>query len=438
MKRNKLQFLMVPMGLAALAAAPAHGETADALIDKLIDKGILTVDEAKELREEADKGFDSAYQIKSGLPDWVTSLRVGGDFRARYDMIHSDHHEFTDRHRFRYRVRPGIWAKLRDNFEVGFRLTSGEPVGNFGGDPISGNSTFQNNASKKFAYIDLAYVSWAAIDNDTWSSTLTVGKMENPWVFSDLVFDGDYTPEGFAQQFEFNLNEQHKLALNLGEFSLDELSGSSRDPWLLGGQFRLESKWTERIGTRLGVGGLLITAEESLSEPPGGTPAVQDVNTGNTRNAGVLTENYNPIIADAAFTYTLDDFWGYKGKFPIRVATEYLNNPGADDENEGYSVGVTFGKSGKKGLWDIEYRWKHLESDAWYEEMVDSDSAALFPGASARAGTNIEGHVIRASYSPYDSLTIGVTYFLMERITGVTRELDEELNRVLVDAMWRF
>ena len=438
MKTPRLQLLALPVGLTALAAIPAQGQSADALIDKLIDKGILTVDEAKELRDEAGKGFDSAYQIKSGLPDWVTSLRVGGDLRARYDMISADHPEFTDRHRFRYRVRPGIWATLWDNFEVGFRLTSGEPVGNFGGDPISGNSTFQNNASKKFAYIDLAYASWTAVENSMWSSTLTIGKMENPWVFSDLVFDSDYTPEGFAQQFAFNLNEQHKLALNLGEFSLDELSGSSRDPWLLGGQFRLESKWTGQVATSFGIGALLITAEESLSEPPGGTPAVPNVNTGNTRSAGVLTEDYNPIIADGAFTYTLDDFWGYSAKFPIRLTAEYLNNPGADDENEGYSFGVTFGKSGKKGLWDVGYRWKHLESDAWYEEMVDSDTAALFPGVTARAGTNIEGHVFRARYSPYDSLTIGVTYFLMERITGVTRELDEELNRVLVDAMWKF
>src|SRR5687767_5141769 len=175
---SKLQKIAVStIGVAALTTINTSAQSADAIIDKLVDKGILTVDEANELREEADKGFNSAYQVKSGLPDWVTSLRIGGDFRGRYENFSSDEPSFIDRHRFRYRVRPGIVATLRDNFEVGFRLTSSEAQGTFGGDPISGNSTFQDNASKKFAYIDLAYAKWTAVNNADWSLNLTVGKM---------------------------------------------------------------------------------------------------------------------------------------------------------------------------------------------------------------------------------------------------------------------
>ena len=49
-------------GVATLAAlAPqAQAQSSDALIDKLVDKGILTVDEAKDLRAEADKEALSA------------------------------------------------------------------------------------------------------------------------------------------------------------------------------------------------------------------------------------------------------------------------------------------------------------------------------------------------------------------------------------------
>src|SRR6185436_3635116 len=61
-----------------------YGQSADALLDKLVDKGILTVKEANELKEEADAGFRKAYQVKSGMPDWVTALKINGDFRARY------------------------------------------------------------------------------------------------------------------------------------------------------------------------------------------------------------------------------------------------------------------------------------------------------------------------------------------------------------------
>ena len=175
MQNKALKLNLPALGIAALTVANAGAQSADAIIDKLVDKGILTVDEANELRDEADKGFNSAYQVKSGLPDWVTSLRIGGDFRGRYEMFTAADDTylaspgaddtFVDRHRFRYRIRPGIVATLRDNFEVGFRLTSSEAQGTFGGDPISGNTSFQDNASKKFAYIDLAYAKWTAVNN---------------------------------------------------------------------------------------------------------------------------------------------------------------------------------------------------------------------------------------------------------------------------------
>ncbi len=482
---TKLQKLLPVAGLAMFSCVGAHAQSADAIIDKLVDKGILTVDEANELREEADKSFTSAYQVKSGLPDWVTSLRIGGDFRGRYEYFHADEPSFIDRSRFRYRIRPGIVATLRDNFEVGFRLTSSEAQGTFGGDPISGNSTFQDNASKKFAYIDLAYGKWTAINSPLWSATLTVGKMENPFVFSDMVFDGDYTPEGLAQQFSFNLAEAHQLKLNLGEFAIDEISTETDDPFMFGAQLRLESAWNKHIATSLGIGALVITSEEALSETAAGpattvavvngqgqilntaggvynpadptqqiqtrsipgaaaSSSVPNVNNGNTRNNGVLANAFKPWIADAAFTYTLDSFPRYNAPFPIRLAAEYMNNPGADEHNEAYAFGITFGKSGKKGLWDLSYRWKHLQADSWYEEVVDSDFGGLRPpsGTPARSayqsGTNVEGHVIKANYSVFDSLTIGMTYFLGELIANVPAGYDESVGRLQVDAVWKF
>src|SRR5688500_18607381 len=337
------QLLLPALGLAAFAHIDARAQSSDAIIDKLVDKGILTVDEANELREEADKGFNSAYQVKSGLPDWVTSLRIGGDFRGRYENFSSDEPSFIDRHRFRYRVRPGIVATLRDNFEVGFRLTSSEAQGTFGGDPISGNSTFQDNASKKFAYIDLAYAKWTAVNNADWSLNLTVGKMENPFVFSDMVFDGDYTPEGFAQQFGFNVTDAHQIKFNLGQFALDELSTDSEDPYMFGAQLRLESTWTKHIATSIGIAALAITHDESLRETPASptvvpvldgtgtqigtvsipgsaSSAVPNVNSGNTRSSGFLANNMNPYVVDAAFTYSLDSAPMYNAAFPIRFA----------------------------------------------------------------------------------------------------------------------
>ena len=78
------------MMVSMASSINVQAQSADALLNKLVEKGILSKQEADELRKEADKGFAKGYQVKSGLPDWVTTLRIGGDFRGRYDMIHSD------------------------------------------------------------------------------------------------------------------------------------------------------------------------------------------------------------------------------------------------------------------------------------------------------------------------------------------------------------
>src|SRR5664279_5551512 len=103
----------------------SHAQSSDALIDKLVDKGILTVKEAQELRDESDKGFTTAFQTKTGMPDWVTGYKFSGDFRGRYDEVASTdgNQNFTQRNRFRYRLRVGVVVSMLDNMEVGLSLT---------------------------------------------------------------------------------------------------------------------------------------------------------------------------------------------------------------------------------------------------------------------------------------------------------------------------
>jgi hypothetical protein len=46
--------------------------------------------------------------------------------------------------------------------------------------------------------------------------------------------------------------------------------------------------------------------------------------------------------------------------------------------------------------------------------------------------------MIRANYSPFDSLTIGVTYFLAKVIAGVPEGFNESVGRLQLDAVWKF
>jgi hypothetical protein len=206
------------IALAAASAGGANAQSGDALLNKLVQKGVLTQQEASDLKKESDAGFDKAYRSRTGLPDWVTQLKFHGDLRGRWDFIKTDNEApgaaepNKDRSRLRYRFRAGATVQMKDALELGFRFTSAEPNG-FGGDPISGNSSFQDNGSKKFVYIDLAYGKWTPINTEPWLLSATIGKMENPFVVSDMVFDPDYTPEGIGLQSAYSINKDHSLKL---------------------------------------------------------------------------------------------------------------------------------------------------------------------------------------------------------------------------------
>lgn len=468
MKKPKLTRYVITAGTAALllATPDVQAQSVDALLDKLVDKGILTVKEANELKAESDKDFTKAYQAKSGMPDWVTALKLNGDLRGRFEGFYADNPAFVDRNRFRYRLRAGVTAVMLNDFEVGFRLGSGDLDSankiTCGTDPISNNQTFQNNASKKGVFIDLAYMRWSPIHTPHWSGVFTIGKMENPFVLSDLLFDADYTPEGAGQQFSYQINTEHALKLNVGEFVLDELSASSKDPWLLGAQVRLESAWNTKWASSLGVSILSIQNAGQLT-----SASVPDINAGNTRFAtrapdgktytlGAPVYAFNPFVIDGSVTHTLDSAPGYSGPFPIRVFGEYICNPAAtESDNEGWQAGVTFGKAGKRKTWEITYRYKYLGGDAWWEELVDSDSGAFYqnsgpvapapaattlraPGSGYGAGTNIRGHVVKAGYSPFDHVTLNVTWFGLELIRPYLPDSDSWMNRLQVDASLKF
>ncbi|GDY19100.1 hypothetical protein LBMAG56_04450 [Verrucomicrobiota bacterium] len=463
---TKTALAVTTTALAVLAGQPtAHAQSADTLIDKLVEKGVLTTKEAKDLRQEADNDFSKAYAAKTGMPDWVTSMKLGGDLRLRYDGIYIDNPNTTasDRNRLRYRLRFGPTFNLFDNVEVGIRLGSGENKNgaNPFGDPISGNDSYTQNGGKKPLWIDHAYVKWTAINTPTWGLSLAGGKMESPFQLSDVLFDPDYTPEGFAAQLSYQVNDNHLLKFNNGFFALSEISSSSKDSYLLGTQLRWDAAWSKQFSTSLGLSLLTISDPEQLATVAAvtGTPGnqtVPNVNQGNLRagTTGTPRSSFNPYVIDAAASYTLESFPFYPGQFPIRVFGDYVNNPGANSiRDSAYMAGIAFGKSGKKGTWDLSYRWKRLEGDYWFEELADSDHGAYYAppstaptatvpsrtsGAGYGAGVNIQGHWMRAAYSVTDYLTVSATYYLFKLIDTAPGAANPDTGRLQIDASFKF
>jgi len=236
---------------------------------------------------------------------------------------------------------------------------------------------------------------------------------------------------------------------------LDEIGADSDDPFMAGAQIRFDSKWSPKVSTSLGVAMLGIANDEQLDASPAGVWTVPNQNGGNTRVAdpvagriGRLAYNMNPIVGDAAITYNLEKFYGYNALFPITLAGDVMYNPAAPNSagNKAFSAGVTFGKAGKKGLWEIGYRYKYLGANSWWEEVVDSDFGALYEtappssgaGSGYVAGTNVRGHIISAGYSFADAFTLNVKYFITQLIRESPPGSDSDMGRLQFDANWKF
>src|SRR4051812_28089467 len=149
--------------LASLAfAASAHAQSADALIHKLVEKGILSQEEAATLKAESATNANKTAAERLEIAPWIQKFKFYGDFRGRFEENNSDSSNYTERDRFRYRVRVGFTLTMLENFDVGLRLASGNPATTasgtlVGGLPITANTDLSSLESRKFFWVDAAF-----------------------------------------------------------------------------------------------------------------------------------------------------------------------------------------------------------------------------------------------------------------------------------------
>ncbi len=317
---NQTYIKPLVLALAIIAAAPAHAgereqlealrETTQAILDALVEKGILTDEAAKALVKQAEsKGQGNAdaaakaeaaagvvrvpyipevvkreirEQIRqevvaqakterwgdvNAVPEWVDRLKWEGDFRVRQqnDLYADDNaapaffqaagttlaNTSADRQRLRVRARLGLSAKVTDNVAAGFRLTTGNTA-----DPVSTNQTLGTTANKYSLVLDRAFVKAKPWD---WLEA-SGGRIPNPFFSTDLVWDDDVNFEGVAATFKPWPN--HSLAakpfFTLGVFPLQEVEASTtnraNDKWLYAAQAGLDWRSGAYSRWRFGIG----------------------------------------------------------------------------------------------------------------------------------------------------------------------------------------
>lgn len=376
--------------MVVMCSTAVHAGEVDILVQKLVDKGILTPAEGAKILTETKQ--EVRRQIAQGkhdsLPEWLQNTMVKGDLRLREQFQKFDGAE--DRWRTRFRYRLGIESKVNRQVKVGFGVCSG------GSDPRSTNQTFQDSFSSKGINIDYAF---AQYDPFTWASFVG-GKMKNPlWNPSDLIWDSDITPEGFAILLNRKVNDQVALFCNGGFFLLDEFSGSGDDPSM----YVLQPGFDWTINEKAG---LKATAAYYGFSHLDGCKLDNSSKTNTGAATTGLVYDYDAVVLSAQFRL-LPGIVPYAAVFG-----DYVHNPDPDDENNAWLAGFTFGveKIKEFGQWRAQYSYRRVEKDAILDILPDSD---FFEGF-----TGVRGHEAIFEYGIGKNTWLGLDYYRTEEVHG--------------------
>jgi hypothetical protein len=178
-------------------------------------------------------------------------LSFSGDFRLREDAFFGGPSDRSlDQNLQNYRLRFNVDVQLSSDLSGGFTLASGNV-----NDPTSTNQTLTGFYASKPISIDRAFVRYQPSYFKPLS--LVAGKFTYPWYNTELTWDKDLNPEGFAQTLNFELKSTpvfKRVALVGFELPFSQVAGTSlgnkslMQTAVFGGQFQTEwrlANWLE-------------------------------------------------------------------------------------------------------------------------------------------------------------------------------------------------
>nr|MBU1328452.1 putative porin [Candidatus Omnitrophota bacterium] len=374
----------------------------DILLQKLVEKGVLTAGEAQQI------GTETKEQVKaeiaegkfSSLPAWVQNTKLKGDFRMRYQQD-KKRNTATQNEKSRFRIRLGIESKVNDQTKVYLGLASGSSS-----DPRSTNQTLQDSFAKKSLWIDYAYASYTPL---AWA-TVSLGRMKNPiYQTGDMFWDTDINPEGVAVQFNHALNDKTDFFMNNAFFILDDSAspnGVGADPTMFviqpGVKFAIDDK------TNLKLAGAYY-----------GFNSVKNQVLDNTSGTNTLSGQATALLNYDFDSWTVSSELGIKdplafvniGFIPyFSVFGDYVENIDPSTENKGYLAGFKFGKEKVAGWkdWQAKYVYRSIGKDAVLDIFPDSDAYGGF--------TDVKAHEYVLSYGLAKNVTLDLDYYQSDRL----------------------
>ena len=376
-----------------------------------LDQGGLAPARREEIEKVIKEIEAEATTMKLG--DWLEDFTVFGDVRLRYRARQTaSNNRILSRGELRLRVgaKKTWWDK---QMEAGFRLESGD-----NNSPTSANTVMGGNASDKPIWIGRAYAKYKP--NAVKGLTVIAGKMANPLVATDMMWDSDVNPEGVFAVYR---------CLNSATFQ----------PFVGAGHFEMTNGGPLQVyqgGVNMLAGGAKITGavawydwrrfERALGF--GGTAAAAGGNStaGAAPNMTLTAEEFDVFNAIAKVSWMMADL-------PMSAFVDYARNCAdqVDAPDEAYSVGLQVGKISKKrqqqGQWLVRYRYARIDSNAFPSLVSDGDFM----------GTDRQGHEFGAAYAISEFLKFETELICNEPISSVARGSGRERRlQLLLDLIW--
>jgi len=491
--------------VAPVAGADAGAEPDDTVRVTYIPESVKTQLREEIKQEVLDQARDEHWAAPRTFPEWVPRIRPFADLRMRYegDFFPSGNDNTgafpnfnaintgppfditgttfspqlnvdQNRERIRLRVRFGAGADLGDNFTAGLRIATGE-----NNSPVTTNQSLgaANNAqggyfSRYAIWLDRAFVKYELGGTPEADFSAWLGRFDNPWFGTELIWDDDLGFDGLALQGRYQVAPGITPFATVGGFPVynTDFNFSSNRPdkfpseekWLVAAQIGVNWKIRRDLNAKVALAYYdFKNIRGRLSDPFVPLTSSDQGNTDDTRpsfaqkgntyiplrdivpvpenNFGTIRQyQYFGLAAafrDVAFIGALN--WDHYDPFHISLTGEWIrntafnwnhidevavNNRGPNQANgqpgrfaggdTAWLVNLKFGSAALEKRWDwnagINYR--HIESDAVVDGFNDSDFGL--------GGTNLKGYEIFGNLALTPRVFIGLRWISADEVSG--------------------
>ncbi|MET0280633.1 MAG: putative porin [Steroidobacteraceae bacterium] len=391
---RRLPALLLTLGLAvaastAWAAAPPQQQDVQSQLDELRAAQVRIAEQQREIeaaiqRLQAQLAAQAGPAAPAVAPVAATAepqrLAIGGDVRLRGQGEYSNP-AAPARNSMQVRARLGGSFAVTDRITLGARLVTGDPD-----DPNSSDVQLSNFDDDFQISLDQAYLQLNFDDLKVYG-----GKLPQPFVRTNLVWDEDVSPQGIAAVYRSRLANGSALRAGGMFFMLDE-QAAGRDSTMLGVQLGYDfaplALWKAGVNAAYYDYGMHSVA---------GGDAGDFRNNRRGADGSYLSDfDLVDVIADVTWS-------GFGARWPLRLVGDYVQNLGAPDgADTGYGLDLMVGRLARKGDWRLGIGYSTAQTDA---------VLAAFSHDSTPLGTNYRLQSLTLDYRLAERATLNAFWY---------------------------